>query len=50
MSCSTHINECQNCGHFYCCECTDAEEWQQFCSQNCQDEYLAQEDEDESGN
>lgn len=48
---STHINACQNCGHFYCCECSDAREWQQFCSEECQDEYSGgQEDEDESGN
>jgi len=38
MSTSTHINTCQNCGHAYCCECTNAQEWQRYCSEECEEE------------
>ena len=34
MSLSTHIATCKNCMHHYCCECTDAETWQEFCSRS----------------
>lgn len=42
---STHINTCRNCGHQYCCECTEAENWEYFCSVECEEEWKEQEKE-----
>jgi hypothetical protein len=37
------IGECKNCGDKYCMECTECDEWQEFCSDECKNEYYERE-------
>lgn len=40
MSCNSKmIGTCLNCDQHYCMECSDAESYDQFCSQHCEEEY-----------
>jgi hypothetical protein len=33
------IHKCKNCEEDYCMECTQCDEWQDFCSTECKDEF-----------
>ncbi len=33
------IGMCQNCGNWYCIECSVNTNWQMFCSSECEKEY-----------
>ena len=31
------INVCKNCGENYCMECSETDDWENFCSEKCKD-------------
>ncbi len=31
--------DCKYCGEIYCYNCSDHEEWEEFCSKECSEEY-----------
>jgi len=33
---SKNINTCKNCNQAYCLECTNAEDYQSYCSKQCE--------------
>ena len=35
---SKSIGNCDQCGQNYCLECTDAKDWQRYCSMDCEEE------------
>ncbi len=37
---SQMIGSCKNCEQDYCQECTNAEHWQDFCSKQCEKEFV----------
>jgi len=39
MSSNKMIFQCRNCGEMYCGECSENEDWQNFCSTDCEEEY-----------
>ena len=36
---SKSISECKNCEDKYCINCSDAEDYAEFCSKVCEDEF-----------
>lgn len=36
------IGKCKYCNQDYCMECSKHKHWQEFCSEDCYDEYIAE--------
>lgn len=39
MTNSKNLNTCKNCEQYYCMECSEANNWHDFCSEECEKEY-----------
>lgn len=39
MSNSKFIEKCENCGEYFCMECSVSENWGVFCSEKCEIEF-----------
>lgn len=33
-----HIHTCHHCGQLYCAECTENQDWEIYCSEECETE------------
>ena len=38
------IGSCKNCGQWYCMECSENKNWEEFCSVECEEEFEKEEE------
>jgi hypothetical protein len=46
---NSNIYDCKNCGIYYCIECSDHEHWEEFCCEECYEEYCKDNDIESGG-